>query len=252
MAARGRLNKGPPSFSAMSQDLVTVLVGPQGKAYHAHMDLIVHYSEYFRAAFTGSFREAEEKELTLEEVEERTFGFFMDWLYSKKLPQNCGTTERSSAYPLQPCTCNEDEARYPLVKLYIFGDRYQVPDLRKDALNAIYQECNHDNPLHLPSNVEVIEAFETLPSDSLLCKFYIDVFARRYFPIVWDTEQDDRMSAYLPHAYLYGVMQKMGNLLHHFEANEMKLCNYHEHTDEERVACEAEHKIADITEFGEI
>ncbi|KAF2491102.1 hypothetical protein BU16DRAFT_143700 [Lophium mytilinum] len=249
MAALGRLKKDPPSFSVLAQDLATVFVGPEGKAYHAHMGLLVHYSEYFRAAFTGSFKEAEKKELTLDEVEERTFGFFMDWLYSKKLPEDCGSGERSSIYPPQPCTCNEDEGRYPLVKLYIFADRYQIPNFRKDVLDVIFQRYNRDDMFDLHSNVEVIEAFESLLPNSPLCRFYIDLFARRYYPIKWDTDGDDRLSAHLPHAYLYGVMQEMGRLLHGTAVNKMELCDYHEHVDEERVACEAAHKIADITQF---
>jgi hypothetical protein len=52
----------------MNQTMVTVLIGENKKAYTFHRALLVHYSEYRRTAFIGSFKEAEGKRIHLSDI----------------------------------------------------------------------------------------------------------------------------------------------------------------------------------------
>jgi hypothetical protein len=51
-----------------------------------HESLLTTYSDFFRAALTGGFVEAEEKVVKLEEDRSQTFVFFVHWLYHQRLP----------------------------------------------------------------------------------------------------------------------------------------------------------------------
>lgn len=65
--------------------VVMVCVGPNAQPFHIHKDLLCYWSKYFRNAFNGSFREANEKEITILDVQPRIFKIFMGWLYTQNL-----------------------------------------------------------------------------------------------------------------------------------------------------------------------
>lgn len=52
------------------QESVILIVGPKKKAYTLHKELLCFYSDYFRAAFNGSFKEATERKIEVPSVEQ--------------------------------------------------------------------------------------------------------------------------------------------------------------------------------------
>ena len=62
-----------------------VRVGPNAQPFHVHKDLLCYWSKYFHNTFNGSFREANEEEITILDVQPRTFKIFMGWLYTQDL-----------------------------------------------------------------------------------------------------------------------------------------------------------------------
>lgn len=62
-----------------------VRVGPNAQLFHIHKDLLCYWSKYFHNAFNGSFREANEKEITILDVQPKIFKIFMGWLYTQNL-----------------------------------------------------------------------------------------------------------------------------------------------------------------------
>ena len=65
--------------------VVMVRVGLNAQPFHIHKDLLCYWSKYFHNAFNGSFREANEKETTILDVQPRIFKIFMGWLYTQNL-----------------------------------------------------------------------------------------------------------------------------------------------------------------------
>ncbi|KAH0009655.1 hypothetical protein KCU78_g10623, partial [Aureobasidium melanogenum] len=104
------------------QDTVNLIVGKNKKAYTLHKDLLCFYSNYFRAAFNGSFKEAAERKLELPDVEKHVFEAVQLWLYTRKLQK---PTEISRCYEF-------------LVGLWIFGDQHQVPLLQNQVMDEIF------------------------------------------------------------------------------------------------------------------
>lgn len=50
-----------------------------------HLDLLCFYSDYFRAAFQGSFKEASERKMELLGVTKDVFERLQVWLYTRRL-----------------------------------------------------------------------------------------------------------------------------------------------------------------------
>lgn len=58
--------------------------GPKQKALGAERGLLFNRSEYFSAAFEGGFKEAEAKEIYLEEDNPRALNLYVNSIYSNK------------------------------------------------------------------------------------------------------------------------------------------------------------------------
>jgi hypothetical protein len=117
-----------------------------------HESLLIHYSEFFRAALTGRFKEAEEKAVTLEEAEPAVFGFCADWLYNRYLPskETDDDPETIEAFYDERSPYHET-----VTKTYMFGDEKGCQDLRKAAINLLFADfVIHENMLSAGRKVE--------------------------------------------------------------------------------------------------
>ncbi|KAH0342078.1 hypothetical protein KCU81_g5959, partial [Aureobasidium melanogenum] len=118
-----------PSSKQFRGKLVTIIVGSTREAFSIHKDLLVFYSDYFRAAFNGSFTEAAEGKIELLDVDQEVFQNFHAWLYTRKLTE-----------PL---------SWKLLVHLWVFGDRFQVPLLQNCVMDEIFAKEKRDAELPL-------------------------------------------------------------------------------------------------------
>jgi hypothetical protein len=137
---------------ASNASFATVLVGPKQARFVVHESLLIHYSEFFRAALTGRFKEAEEKAVTLEEAEPAVFGFCADWLYNRYLPskETDDDPETIEAFYDERSPYHET-----VTKTYMFGDEKGCQDLRKAAINLLFADfVIHENMLSAGRKVE--------------------------------------------------------------------------------------------------
>jgi hypothetical protein len=101
---------------------VTLIVGKEKKAYNLHKDLLCFYSDYLRAAFNGSFKEAAERKLELPDVETSLFDEFQVWLYTRDLQGPTAITE----------------SFHFLANMWILGDQHQIPLLQNQAMDKMF------------------------------------------------------------------------------------------------------------------
>jgi hypothetical protein len=122
--APGYLDNTDPNLrrSEHFQGTVTLIVGQEKKAYTLHKDLLCFYSDYFRAAFNGSFKEATERKLELPNIEPSLFEVFQVWLYTRDLQ---GPPENFRRYQF-------------LADLWALGDQYQIPLLQNQIMDKIF------------------------------------------------------------------------------------------------------------------
>jgi hypothetical protein len=113
------------------------------------------YSDYFHAAFGGSFREATEGKISLPDEREDVFDIFNHFIYSRVI-------------------ADEKEHEFPwakLVRIWLFGDKYMIPSLQNSAMDALVEKykVNKVTPASQIRNIWE----KTLPS-SPLRKFILD------------------------------------------------------------------------------
>jgi hypothetical protein len=97
-------------------------VGPEQQQYHLHKALLTHHSEYFLRAFNGSWKEAEDRIVTLEDVGPVTFGIFVEWLYTQNMPTFDVFVEMGA--PTKAEDRDDDPYITALTQALVFGDRF--------------------------------------------------------------------------------------------------------------------------------
>jgi len=215
-----------------------------------HESLLTFYSEFFRAALTGKSKEANEKTVEIEN-NAQTFEFFVFWLYhQQRFPdEDCGDDPDFVAK-----WQGEEEPEYHivvdhLVKLYVLGDRYNIPRLRKAVIGEIFDH-SYLGDGDSAGRCTVRYAFEWLRPKSPLCRLLVDLACDMAIKVEYDPEDEDNKQASdaWPHEYLlhttYRFMEILGKVRYFgkdWEDFDLKLCDYHEHeSDEEKAACKAE------------
>lgn len=150
--------------SGLYRDLVTLMIGAAKVKYTLHKGILCFYSDFFRVAFNGSFKEANERTIELPEVEVDVFEASQVWLYTQSLPKN--ETASIKVYPEWPL----------LVKLWIFGDGCQISLLQNNVIDAIIDKVAKDNTV--PTN-SLNLTYENTVSNSPLRKAITDIMTYR-------------------------------------------------------------------------
>jgi len=101
--------------------MVQIHVGSEpAETFTVHKDLICYHPKYFKAAFEGSFEEAEKSEIPLPDTKPSVFRAYMQWLYR----------QASGAPNSEPSACIGRDDEIQAVELFIFANRYDTRRLR--------------------------------------------------------------------------------------------------------------------------
>lgn len=68
-----------------TKNQVKIAVGVENKAFYLNEDLACSASPYFRAMFSGGFKEGQTKETQLLEFDAQVFGHVVKWMYGQGL-----------------------------------------------------------------------------------------------------------------------------------------------------------------------
>lgn len=202
------------SNGTMSKNIVQVEIANEEK-FIVHRDLLCYCSPKFQAALDGRVEEQAEGRLELDDVDQRTLNIFLEWLYFEKLPEwknlhraithdhrgagSKATRKRvgkgkakaeiggsqsegndSGEASSQP---NFDEhyntqPEAELISLYTFADKYDVAALIKDLIDKLRSV----DPINrgLPSFTVVMKAYDSLPHNSPLCRYLLNIYVASY------------------------------------------------------------------------
>lgn len=210
---------------------MTITVGASDKdqqSFPLSLEHLAVVSGYFEKAFQGQFREASEKIIALDDVDPLIFGIFNEWFMSRKLLNTDGK-------PYQYLENDKDGAKdknepllfEELLDVYIFADKYDVPQLRRDTINA-WIDYQADCPILVPSRL-ITKAYIRVPSTSKLRKFLVESFAWSHPR--W--ERDDKAEAMeiLPKEFILDMMitySRLGKARPVMASPFVNRCRYHE------------------------
>lgn len=158
--------------------------------------LICSHSEYFDKAFSGTFKEGQEKIVKLLGVEKWVFESFVGWLYTQGIYRRNTTRSeakkeanntrvqselaRRSFGPDEEVEDNPVTWTYAdLFTLYIFADSYCIRGLRNEVINIIQIKLMQEKPRQYdyPTTDQLCYAYQNLPETSSLCRLLIHVQA---------------------------------------------------------------------------
>jgi len=195
--------------AAATGEIVTIFIGPQKKRYNIHKDIICHHSEYFRAAYNGRWKEADEG-VTLEDVEVEVFHIFVHWLYTQRLPTKSeydGIV--TDADPGKLDDSEKVDGGYGVLKACAFANRFLVAD---------FERITHDFCIQTRIGASlgvsykyIIFSYQNLPDDSLILKLMVEI--QCLFWISSCDEPDEmEIRPELPHKFLIDVMSRHAEL----------------------------------------
>lgn len=120
----------------------------------------------------GQFEEPQ-AEMKIYDFPLPTFKIFRDWLLGRRLPARFRNVEVDLIE-----MSDEIAPQTELLNVYIFATEYDVPQLRRDALDAYIVWCVETKTL--PSVEELEMAHDSLPPESPMVRFMIDVYAYQW------------------------------------------------------------------------
>lgn len=108
--------------SKPNPQFVEIVVGPNSEKFKIHLDAIIHYSPFFKEAFTNQqYGEAETKVMKFENVDEKVFGLFNNWLYTQDILHADDTEPRLME----------------LAKLWTAAGKWKIPSLQNQAMGDL-------------------------------------------------------------------------------------------------------------------
>jgi hypothetical protein len=203
---------------------VTIKIGPAPHTiYNVQTSFLTHHSDYFKGALQGSWKEAQENSITLEDVEQAEFNLFVEWMYTQRLPEAKDDWFVTSGTDTPGVWLYKENAIDLLrMRLYVFADRFIVPLLFTQVRKEIVSLEN------IGTHAVVELAFENLPDNDLMRRFLVDIRC-----VNWEADiinDQDRESAKKMHpTFLYECMEFMAKRLLEYPGGldfELDLRNY--------------------------
>jgi hypothetical protein len=185
-----------------------VLVGAEEERFVVHEEFLTHYSTFFKAALTGGFREAKDKIVKLPDENSSVFEGFVHWVYYRRFLQEdtVGHTEYLANWEKDDLVSGTDV----FVRLYIFGDKYEVPKLKEHIIKKWFS-YSYGGKLPSPSNLSLV--FENLFQRDPFCRLLVDVQCLYGRPTEYDDHHlDEDQKHQWPSQFLLAVLKRYAEL----------------------------------------
>ncbi|CAD0023988.1 unnamed protein product [Aureobasidium pullulans] len=147
--------------SVLSSEPAKIVVGPEGREFLVHKGVLCHYSEYFRGALSGSFKEGLEGAVPMPQEDPYLFEIVVSWCYTRKLQDMADKAGSEMDY-------------LDLINLWIFGDKHIIPALQDAVMDAFMQK--NAAVKHIPS-CYILHIYENTMPRSQMRRVVIDLVA---------------------------------------------------------------------------
>jgi len=137
-------------------------VGTSGQKFGIHKSLLCHHSAHFKAALTGTLKEAEESLVILNDDSLEVLERFNGWLYTGILLKE-EETDGTVTFGV-------------LLDMCVFSENWSVPRLHNAAIDTIIRgsAVKHE----VPSGSDIANAWNNTPATSKLHEFLIEMYLR--------------------------------------------------------------------------
>ncbi|KAL8724425.1 MAG: hypothetical protein Q9181_006826 [Wetmoreana brouardii] len=150
-------------FMGLTDEVVTVLVGPKATPFYLHKALLSSKSEYCRAAFEGSFKEATVKRIHLTDEDPKYFSYYVLWMYDKAL-------EPADSDEVEGLDIDE------YCHLFVLAEKLESETLQNLVMDNICEHIKMSNDQYLAAKTVNFVWDRTLPG-SVLRKLLVNIVA---------------------------------------------------------------------------
>ncbi|KAL9024693.1 MAG: hypothetical protein Q9180_007835 [Flavoplaca navasiana] len=119
----------PGPYMGLVDEVVTILVGPEETPFRIHKGLLCSKSEYFRAAFEGSFKETTEKSVHLRDDDPAVFQFYASLIYTQQ--------------PIVGWVHGQHDVDV-YCRLYVLADKLGSEAIQNVAMDLVHKRCADD------------------------------------------------------------------------------------------------------------
>jgi hypothetical protein len=198
--------------SAEREGFVAVDVGTRCRRFYVHKALLMEHSEFFKKALQGTWKEATDGIVILEDIKPAIFDIFVGWLHTGEIPEEKDDEEsdnvendkddikdgehedqddeysddedglckwrESCSYM---CGCSEAYVT-SLVKAYTLGDRFLAPRYKHAVLDQLI--------VHMSDYIEptwfraIAHAYNNLPENDPMLRALVDIHCRYWTAVV--------------------------------------------------------------------
>jgi hypothetical protein len=127
--------------SHLTSPIITVTIA-KSKKFHLHEKLLVAESEKFSTELNGSFKEALDKDIKMEDEDPELFGFFVEYIY-----RNRSILSREVKHHSEYVT---------LARLYAMGDRLIAPKFQAQCLWRFTESLSSSTPISDESTCQLL------------------------------------------------------------------------------------------------
>ena len=110
---------------------VTVGNGAGAKTFNIYKGVLVHYSDYFRNALKGCWKEGQDNIIELPDDDPEVFRVFQYWLFSRRLYHEETTLADKQDVEEVPLSYGH------IVNIFLFADRRGIKELANEALDSL-------------------------------------------------------------------------------------------------------------------
>lgn len=144
-----------------------IIVGGEQATFYVYRNVICNSSPFFKAALSGTFKEAGEGKVVLPEDDPEVFEQFLQWIYTK-------------AYNLPPLANISSEnlckQSWQYVRLYVFAEKTQVQLLKDHILRHLFKFHQRHSKVRSLTYDCVEFAYGHTPPESNLRKLLVAMF----------------------------------------------------------------------------
>jgi len=149
-------------FDAVSgfDDLITLKVGQEKKVFTVHKRILCDSSPFFESACKPEWMISDERIIELPEDDPVAIDHMLYWMYFDQV-----SIPKRHMSSNQGVDSGMDSAAGLIAKMYVLGQKYQIPRLRNEIVDACYEWM--DDPKKMPTTV-LNYVWENTPPESPL------------------------------------------------------------------------------------